>query len=151
MDERAVRVGGNGTAGVQQVRSLEQDIEHIRARLGGLVNELGRRRHDAMDLRLQVRRHPFALSGLAVLVAGGITMLVVSRIRRRRRMRLARTRFRRLRHALAEAIDTGQRTEVVHHREELSSSGKLVKALGAVVAGHFGKQLGRRIREGLRG
>jgi hypothetical protein len=62
---------------------LEHQIEDLRTELGALVQELDRRRHDAFDLRLQLRRHARAVA----IVSGLLALLVARRVwivRRRR-------------------------------------------------------------------
>jgi hypothetical protein len=66
---------------------LQREIEAVRENLGGLVSELDHRRHDALNVGLQVRRHavPLAVAGLAVLgLAAGGTALMIRRERARR-------------------------------------------------------------------
>ncbi len=96
MDERDAREPGvnsalerSGAGGAhrdsEQVRA---DIEATRAHLGGLLGELARRRREAFDARLQLRRHPLAFAAGAVLLVGavgGLGALAVSRRRQRRR------------------------------------------------------------------
>ena len=74
----------DGTAA--HVRRLGHETEIVRRELDGLVMELDRRRHLALDWRLQARRHARALA----LVAGGLVAalglgLVRARSRHRRR------------------------------------------------------------------
>jgi len=64
---------------------IEHEIEGIRSRMTTLVHELDHRRHEALDWRLQARRH----RGLLALVAGGALLLIggavaLSVLRRRR-------------------------------------------------------------------
>lgn len=70
---------------------LEEDIEKIRDNLGALVGELDHRRHEALNPRLQLRRHgrALAIGALAVLgvMAGGVA-LRQARQRRLRRLTL---------------------------------------------------------------
>lgn len=51
---------------------IEAEIERLRSELDGMVGELDRRRHEALDLRLQLRRH-----ATLVAVAGAVTAAVV--------------------------------------------------------------------------
>jgi hypothetical protein len=70
-------------------RQIEQEITTLRGEIGDLVSELDRRRREALDLRLQARRHPVAVSvagiALAALLGGSIALLVRGAQRRRRR------------------------------------------------------------------
>ena len=69
---------------------LRADIDATHRRLEGLLGELDRRRREAFDLKLQMRRHPvaFAVGAALVLAAvGGGTSLALVRIQRRRRHR----------------------------------------------------------------
>ncbi|HEY3359520.1 MAG TPA: hypothetical protein VGQ83_40085 [Polyangia bacterium] len=68
----------------------ENDINHIRARLDELVDELDRRRHEVTNVKLQVSRHktPIAIAGGSVFaLAGGITAFSLWRRRRRHTLR----------------------------------------------------------------
>ena len=68
---------------------LRADIDATHRRLEGLLGELDRRRREAFDVRLQMRRHPVAFvvgAALALGAIGGGTTLAVMRIRRRRRL-----------------------------------------------------------------
>jgi hypothetical protein len=70
----------------EAVRLLGAQIAALRDELGGLVAELDRRRHEVLDLRLQVRRHVVAAIATAVSTVGamaGIIWLGISRARRR--------------------------------------------------------------------
>jgi len=81
-------------------RDIEQEIVSLRDDVGRLVGELDRRRHEAFDLRLQLRRHArliALLGGAVVLLAGGLRLRTV--LRRRRELPLDRAR--QLAHALA--------------------------------------------------
>jgi hypothetical protein len=85
---RAVDAGG-----APRVRALGEEIEEVRARLDVLADELDRRRHAALDWRLQLRRHAKGLAltiiGLAALTAAGMVVRakVSARSRRRRSRR----------------------------------------------------------------
>jgi hypothetical protein len=75
------------------VRALGEEIEEVRARLDVRADELDRRRHAALDWRLQLRRHAKGLAltiiGLAALTAAGMVVRakVSARSRRRRSRR----------------------------------------------------------------
>jgi hypothetical protein len=62
-------------------RRIEREIEDLRAQLDELVDELDRRRHDAFDWRVQLRKHPRA----AALGAGVLLAAVALAVRRSRR------------------------------------------------------------------
>ena len=93
MDERDAREPGlkaleHSPAGAhrdsEQVRA---DIEATRAHLGGLLGELARRRREAVDVRLQMRRHPLAFAAGAVLLVGAVGGLGTLAVLRRRHQR----------------------------------------------------------------
>jgi hypothetical protein len=94
--DQAATDGGERTE-----QTLEQEIASLREELGDLVGELDRRRHEAFDLRLQVRRHATLLLVLGTvtvgLAVGGYVMLGYAR--RRRAHPLVRTQA--FAHALA--------------------------------------------------
>jgi hypothetical protein len=64
---------GEGTVGVTKPEAeIEREIESVRTRLDKSLAELDRRRHELMDVKLQVRKHPEAL-----MIAGGVVVLLV--------------------------------------------------------------------------
>jgi hypothetical protein len=91
MDEKSTRVdtttGPKGSAvdekPAAEVNRLRTEIEDARDGLGVYVSELDRRRHEALDLKLQLKRHPAVAIGVAVVtvaaVAGAVHMMVRSR------------------------------------------------------------------------
>jgi hypothetical protein len=79
------RIDGRGAGPPDEPPGIEREIESIRGELDLLVRELDRRRHEALDWRLQVRRHRRELS-IATGVAGvAIVGLVWWRAHRQRR------------------------------------------------------------------
>ena len=70
----------------ETVRQLDGEITRLREELSGLVAELDRRRHEALDIKLQVKRHwpETILTAAALLTAGaGLVWLAGWRSRRR--------------------------------------------------------------------
>jgi hypothetical protein len=62
---------------------LTAEADTVRSKLLHTVEELDRRRHDALDVRLQIRRHALPLgaaAGVLVLSAVGVTAIVTHRI-----------------------------------------------------------------------
>ena len=78
--------------------TIEHDVETTRAELAVLLAELDRRRHEAFDLRLQLRRHRTALGVVALIALGMGASAWLYRHGRRDR---ALTRAQNLAHALA--------------------------------------------------
>ncbi len=73
----------------ETVRRLEGRITTLRGELGELVADLDRRRQEALDVRLQVRRHAGEItltSAALVGAAAGYVGLSVWRARRRQRL-----------------------------------------------------------------
>lgn len=58
---------------------LEKDLTKIRRRLGDVVEELDERRRRALDWRLQVRRHKWALGATLLASAGVVGGLALAR------------------------------------------------------------------------
>jgi hypothetical protein len=143
--------GGNGNRGrtarasngdgAPDVDSLERDIREIRGNLGGLIGELDHRRHEAFDLRRQLRRHGVML-GLGVLAAAGLiaTGILFHRERERRRRSLP-ARVAALRQAVRRMIADPDR--VVESRPRVRN--KILAAAGASVASVAGRRLAQRI------
>jgi hypothetical protein len=69
-------------------RALESDIERLRGELDAMVDELDRRRHEAFDVRLQLRRHRGLVVGVAavavLLTGAGLYAWAASRRRQDR-------------------------------------------------------------------
>jgi hypothetical protein len=115
---------GVGAPAGERADELELEVEALREDLGDLVGELGQRRHNALDLRRQVRRHPVVVTVAAViglgLLGGGIALAV----RRQRRQRSLAGRAARLARALLG---------VAHHPERLEREA-LMLGLGRKIA-----------------
>ena len=93
----------------QSVGKVSGEIVTLRGELGALVAELDRRRHEALDLGLQVRKHPVAVAVAAATLAlavGGLIALVVASRRHRRRPAV---RARETRRALARILEKPHR------------------------------------------
>jgi hypothetical protein len=87
-----------------RVGRVSGEIEALRGQLGTLVAELDRRRQEAFDVRLQIRRHPAAVAVAAVgaaLVVGGLIALAVRRSRKRHELK---TRAREVRRAFGAIV-----------------------------------------------
>ena len=124
----------NGAGGFGEVTRLSHDIDSIRSNLDGLIDELGRRRRDAMDVRLQARRHPvtFIVGAVAIagLVAGAITLAVMQH---RRHARLS-FRARRAQRNLARLWKSRRAITEPRHEDGvgkklLAAGGKLAMAV----------------------
>jgi hypothetical protein len=125
----------------EHVDTLEQEVDRIRGNIGALVRELNHRRHEAMDLKLQFRRHAgrLVIVGVALVafVAGGIA-LAATRLRRRRTIRAKVDRLRTaLRRIAAHPERVAERTPNVPR--------KLLAAGGGAIAAAVGKRIARRI------
>ena len=73
---------GNGA--IDRVRAIEQETRETRDHLDRLVRELDGRRHDALDVKLQVRRHGRALAAVlgGVIAIGAAVEFAIARRRR---------------------------------------------------------------------
>ena len=93
----------------EAARQLEGDIAALREDLGVLVAELDRRRHELVDVKLQLKRHAggAALFGVAlVATAAGFVWLGMWRAQRREHVM---SRAGRLREAVARMVDRPER------------------------------------------
>jgi hypothetical protein len=126
----------NGSAGPGDVHRVAGEIDVLRHELGGLVSELDRRRHEALDFRLQVKRHPVlvaTVTTVAALLVGGAIALIVRETRERRK---PTRRAREIRDALGRLVD--------HPREiasQPSIGNKIATAVGVAVATTLAKRL----------
>jgi hypothetical protein len=121
------------------VDQLGSEITVIRSELDGLLGELDRRRHDAVDVGLQLRRHAMGAAltivALAATAAGSVWL---GRWRRRRRNRLG-ARAGRVRHALARMTAHPERVAA----EPTAVQKIAVAAANAALAGVIRKLLER--------
>jgi len=130
--------------GREEVDRLRHEVDGLRGNIGALVRELNQRRHDALDLKLQLRRHPsrLVIAGVTViaLVAGGIAY-IVARLRRRRSIKARVLRLREaLRRISAHPERVAERTPTV--------SRKVLAAGGTAVATAIGKRFAKRFVSG---
>jgi hypothetical protein len=116
--------------------ALQREIEGIRGDLANTVGELDRRRHDLLDVRGQLRRHPVPITLLAVallaLAAGGIALAV----NRRHRKQQLGARLERLREALGRMVAQPNRVAT-----DPGVGRKIVAAAGGAAASLTAKKL----------
>lgn len=137
MGEGTSRLNGNGQA--RPPREIEREIEHLRLRLDHSLAELDRRRHELMDVRLQMRRHPAIFAGagaVVVLLLGGVGFAIY---RSRKREELPQ-KARRLRIAVGRAVDEPEKVA----RGEAPVWEKIVAAVGVTIATSLAKKLVER-------
>jgi len=122
------------------VDSLERDIEEIRGNLGGLIGELDHRRHEAFDLRRQLRRHGLFF-GLTLLAAAGLATsgILIYRERVRRRRALP-ARLRRLHSAVSRMVAKPERVAQSPPRV----GKKILAAGGTAIASVIGRRVAQR-------
>jgi hypothetical protein len=85
MGERTSGLNGSSRASIEELGS---EIASVREELDTLLGELDRRRHEALDMPLQLRRHARGVSVAAASVVAVVTAgvwMAASRRRRRRR------------------------------------------------------------------
>lgn len=73
-----------------EISRLRTEIDATRDRLGTFISELDRRRHEALDLKLQARKHPVLAIGVGAAIAGAVAGAVVMAARARRRETVGR-------------------------------------------------------------
>ena len=123
-------------------RELEHDVEQARSSLDQSLAELDRRRHEVLDLRLQVRRHPVvaAVAGAMVLgVVGGIVYAVWAAQQRNKTI----TKAQRLREAISRMIDKPHKVA----KSEPTVPEKVLGAIGTTAATIIVKKLLERAME----
>jgi hypothetical protein len=154
MGERATGLDGtsvrSGTATAaasprDQARRLESEISRLREELGELVAELDRRRHELLDVKLQLRRHALEATLTVVTLVGSAAGLVWLRIWRARRRRTILSRAHRLREAAARMIDRPERVAVEPTIPEKIAAAAATAAVATVIR----KGLGGILRHAL--
>ncbi|TMB32014.1 MAG: hypothetical protein E6J61_08340 [Deltaproteobacteria bacterium] len=109
MGEGAAGMNGQGSIRPENgPHELEGEISEIRGRLDHSLAELDRRRHEATDIKLQIRRHPGAVAaagGVVLLLLGGVAYAIWAAHRREQPM----NKVKRLRLAVSRMIDEPQK------------------------------------------
>jgi hypothetical protein len=108
----------------ERAREIVGEIADIRNQLDRTLAELDRRRHEATDLRLQIRRHPTVAAGVAIGILAAASGIVAMALIARRRERPA-SKARSLRRALGRAYENP-------HKLARPEPGIAVRVLGAV-------------------
>ena len=109
---------------------IEHEIGSLRSEIADLVGELDRRRREAFDVRLQLRRHPAAVAvagvALAALLGGTVALLVYNGRRKERRSYKAKQ----LRVAMGRVMKHPERVA----RGEPPPGEKILAAVGTALA-----------------
>jgi len=109
---------------------IERELGSLRNEIAELVGELDRRRREAFDLRLQLRRHPVAVAiggvALAALLGGAVVLLVENGRRKQRRSYKAKQ----LRVAMGRVMKHPERVA----RGEAPPGEKILAAVGTALA-----------------
>ncbi len=113
MGEGTVVVGQQRMNGAERPAVIEREIRGLRSDLDHLIGELDRRRHEMLDVKLQVRRHavPVSLTALALVLATAGT--VTYSIWRSRRQQTLAAKAGRLREAVSRMIESPERVAAV--------------------------------------
>ena len=88
MDGKSDSGGKDGAEGKEvpavEISRLRTEIDATRDQLGTYISELDRRRHEALDLKLQAKKHPGLVIGAAAAVVGVAALAAAMVIRPRR-------------------------------------------------------------------
>ena len=135
MGERTAGVNGNGKHVEKQPREIEREIEHLRTRLDRSLAELDRRRHELLDVKLQMKKHPgivLGAGGVVLLMRGGVAFAIV-RARKRQELPAKAHRFR---IALGRAVDKPQKVA----RGDAPWWEKILASVGTTIAVSLAKK-----------
>jgi hypothetical protein len=128
----------------QAPTGLELNVEMVRQRLDATIRELDRRRHDAFDIKYQIRRHALPVIGGIVALAAAVAAVTVWALRRRSDRRRLVPRLQRLRSAVRRMVDKPDRVA----RENPNVLRKIATAAGTTAATMLAKKLMRRAGAG---
>ena len=127
----------------QAPTGLELNVEMVRQRLDATIRRI-RRRHDAFDIRRQLRRHALPVIGGIVALAATVAAMTVWALRRRLARHRLRPKMQRLRHALGRMVEKPDRVA----RENPNVVRKIAAAAGTTAATMLAKKLMRRAGAG---
>jgi hypothetical protein len=99
---------GQGTTGVAP-QQLEAEITSLRDELSALVGELDYRRHELLDVRLQLRRHGWKIAVAGLGLSAGIAGVVWLGLSRAQRRSTLMSRASRLREGVGRMIERPER------------------------------------------
>jgi hypothetical protein len=120
---------------------LYEDISAIQNRLGGLIGELDRRRHDVMDVKTQARRHLLSFVLVGVAAVGAVAGLIAWRVSEGRRRGRFVARVRGLRAVLGRVVRDPER--MAQRQPRIAT--RLLVASGEATAGLVAKRLAERL------
>jgi hypothetical protein len=115
---------------------LEGDVESLRSDLGDLIAELDRRRHEAFDIKAQLRKHPTALAVAGVAAAAIVGGLVAWKVHSRHEQEKPLNKARRARRAMQRLM-----TDPEHLAREPGVGEKVLAAAGTAAASLLVKRM----------
>jgi len=115
---------GNGATPRETALELGEEIAAVRQDLDMLLAEADRRRHEVMDVRLQLRRHTATAALTGMVTLGGVAAIVRLGVRWRRQRKRLSARAGRLRQAVSRMVDQPHRVAV-----EPTFLGRIVTAI----------------------
>ena len=117
------------TNGAEVPEVIEGRIGLLRRELGDLVGELDRRRHEATDIRLQIKRHPVIAGAAAATVAAAVGGVIAFAIWNARRRERPAEKVRRARRAMQRLMEDPE-----HMAREPTLAEKILAAAGTAAA-----------------
>ena len=123
---------------------LELNVELVRRRLDATIRELDRRRHDAFDVKAQIKRHALPVIGGFVAFVAAVAAVTVWAIRRGMRRQRLMPRLHRLGSAVGRMVDKPDRVA----RESPNVVRKIAAAAGTTAATMLAKKLMKRAGAG---
>jgi hypothetical protein len=133
MGEGDDRVSPDGEASPGR---LEGNVESLRSDLGDLIAELDRRRHEAFDVKAQLRKHPTALAVAGVAAAAIVGGIVAWTVHARHEREKPLNKARRARRAVQRLMQDPE-----HMAREPSVGEKVLAAAGTAAASLLVKRM----------
>ena len=124
-----------------QAQGVANEMVAIRGRLDDLVGELDHRRHDAFDVKRQLRQHWGVVLLLGAAAVGVVAGAAALRARRDRRVAAALAKARGLRGALGRIFDHPERVA----QPAPSVPRKVAAAGGGTLASVLARRLAQRL------
>lgn len=127
------------------MKEIAHEIDSLREEMTPIVEELDRRRRNALDWRLQAREHVVPVVVTTAVIVGAASWLIWQAVEERRERQRPVEKARRLRHAFSRMIDEPDRVASADPSGMRSLGIALARAAGTAAASVLARKAVERI------